>query len=672
MKFFSFKKGFIGLSRRERIQLKLWISLLGILLLIFLALGRLAIMKGTSPGQDAPEGGEENIHTPRLQKLSNVWLIEVGEDNLLLYRDGVEESYDFGTLEDGSLYQPDWGYREQVADVLLADDRVILVEPHTEKLHGVILSADENSVEVQGYGHLPLSENYRGYRVYNTLSMCTYKDMAFGYDFADLVLKDGEICSILMVREETMEDIRVLVKTTDFADVLHQELRFTCDTDFHILYGTNGEQEELHKAGEELLVDRNSDYFSGERIVIRPTALTGKIQLKNVARSQGAPGYRGQIELIAEQDGFAVVNEVSLEEYLYSVVPSEMPASYGMEALKAQAVCARTYAYGHMQHAAYPVYGAHVDDSTAYQVYNNITEQNSTTQAVKETHGQLLCLTDGTPAETYYYSTSCGVGSDARVWKTEAAQNITYIQPRAINEEAMQRTLQDGGEAAGGVTDGENVEQDEGVGQMDTDLGQYLRTEEHFAEFITHTNASDFEAGESWYRWTYTVKELSAERMSEVLKARYKANSKLVLTKGKKGYVSQQPKDFTEITNLYIGERGAGGVADELILETDSGTYKVISEHNIRYVLCDGETKVDLANGKSVQMPNLLPSGYFIIQTTTGKKSGNVIGYSLTGGGFGHGVGMSQNAARHMADRGYTCKDILLFFYTDCEVRAVY
>ena len=67
------------------------------------------------------------------------------------------------------------------------------------------------------------------------------------------------------------------------------------------------------------------------------------------------------MELLLTEGGIAVINEVLLEEYLYSVVPSEMPSSYPGEALKAQAVCARTYAYGHMEHAGYPKYGAHVD-----------------------------------------------------------------------------------------------------------------------------------------------------------------------------------------------------------------------------------------------------------------------------------------------------------------------
>ena len=207
--------------------MKAWVSMLGILLLVFLFLGRLfVVMRDSDEKEPAPEP-----HVPVVEKLSNVWLIEVGEDNLLLYRDGVEESYDYGTVE-GALYQPDWSGREQVADVILTDGRVTDLRLLTEKLHGVILSADEAFVEVDGYGRLPLAEDYKGYRIYGTLSMCSYQDLAFGYDFADLVMEDGEVCGILMVREETMDTIRVLIKTGDYGGNLHEKLVLSADTDF--------------------------------------------------------------------------------------------------------------------------------------------------------------------------------------------------------------------------------------------------------------------------------------------------------------------------------------------------------------------------------------------------------------------------------------------------------
>ena len=111
-------------------------------------------------------------------------------------------------------------------------------------------------------------------------------------------------------------------------------------------------------------------------------------------------------------------------------------------------------------------------------------------------------------------------------------------------------------------------------------------------------------------------------------------------------------------------------MADELLIETDKDTYKVISEHNIRYVLCDGETKVRRQDGSQVAMNNLLPSAFFTIEIA--KEGDCVVGYNLTGGGFGHGVGMSQNGARAMAAEGYSASDILRFFYDGVSVREIY
>ena len=386
---------------------------------------------------------------------------------------------------------------------------------------------------------------------------------------------------------------------------------------------------------------------------VTPKVLTGKIILKNINRSQGAPGYRGRMELMKSENGIALINEVLLEEYLYSVVPSEMPSSYPEETLKAQAVCARTYAYGAMKKAGYPAYGAHVDDSTSYQVYNNVLEQESTTTAVKETYGQLLFTAEGNPAETFYYSTSCGVGSDANVWKTKEAGELTYLRAKAVNSAVMEA------ERRGTVPD-----------EALHTLGETLRDEEAFAAFIKSKNVSDFEVTQGWYRWNYQVKKLDGNHMLETVQKRYAANEKLVLTLENDAYVSRPVEKMEEVTGLSVVNRGNGGVADELLIETKKNTYKVIGEYNIRAVLNDGRSKILRQDGSEVESPSLLPSAFFILTPVYEKEK--VTGYDLTGGGFGHGVGMSQNGAKAMAENGYTSEEIVSFFYENCSIRNVY
>lgn len=648
-----------NLNKSQRMRLKAFIILLGILLILILLFGKLVVTL-----VHLWENRQRKLepYIPTVEQLSNVWIMEIQDNGLLVFQDGENILYPYGTISLKNrkgqapaqrVYAPDLSAREQVADIVLADGMVIDIMPKTNKINGKILSADNQGIEVEGYGKIPLDDDYKGYRLYDSLAMCTVGDIFFGYNFTDLCIDRGRVCGVLLAKEEAMEYVRVLIKASDYSAMLHAQPVLTCNTGYKVVYGNyEALQEEHHEAGEEVVIGPDSSYFVGQRVWVVPDVLTGKVTIKNCNRSQGMPSYRGQMELMKTDEGIAVINEVLLEEYLYSVVPSEMPSKYPKEALKAQAVCARTYAYGRMMHAGYPKYGAHMDDSTTYQVYNNILEQETTTTAVKETYGQLLYTAEGTLADTYYYSTSCGVGTDANVWKTSAGAKLTYLSARALNRTEMDRII----ETSGGQT-----------GQEDS-LGERLRNEDAFRAYITAKNQDDFEVEESWYRWTYQVKELDRERLLELLKKRYQANSRYVLTLGERDYVSVEPETLDEITDIYVESRGSGGTADEIVIKTKTQQFKVVTGHNIRTVLCDGETKVVRQDGKTANSPSLLPSAFFVIETI--KDGENVVGYTLTGGGFGHGVGMSQNGARRMADSGYSAGEILLFFYENCVIKS--
>ena len=118
--------------------------------------------------------------------------------------------------------------------------------------------------------------------------------------------------------------------------------------------------------------------------------------------SSGA--YRGRMVLLREGSGVLAVNHVSLEHYLYGVVPAEMPASWPAEALKAQAVVARSYAL-----TSRAVGGAwDVFADVRSQVYRGVlAEVASTTDAVRATRGRVVTV-GGQVAQTFFFSTSGG------------------------------------------------------------------------------------------------------------------------------------------------------------------------------------------------------------------------------------------------------------------------
>ncbi len=96
--------------------------------------------------------------------------------------------------------------------------------------------------------------------------------------------------------------------------------------------------------------------------------------------------YRGGFEYTVSGGGLQVVNVVDLEDYVKGVLPSEMPGNWELEALKAQAVCARTYACLTTKHLS--AYGFDVCNSTDCQVYNGIGEATSATDRGGGEHGR--------------------------------------------------------------------------------------------------------------------------------------------------------------------------------------------------------------------------------------------------------------------------------------------
>ncbi len=122
--------------------------------------------------------------------------------------------------------------------------------------------------------------------------------------------------------------------------------------------------------------------------------------------------YYGEIRIYPKENGFDVVNIVPLEVYLVSVLPSEMPSNFEIEALKAQAVVARTYAYYFISRALVNrTYD--VDNTTAYQVYNGFSDIvvspnfKNIVEAIKSTEGEVVVY-ESSPIIAYFHANSGG------------------------------------------------------------------------------------------------------------------------------------------------------------------------------------------------------------------------------------------------------------------------
>jgi len=137
--------------------------------------------------------------------------------------------------------------------------------------------------------------------------------------------------------------------------------------------------------------------------------------------SAGAVRVRGDLVLQPEGDGLALINVLPLEDYLRGVVPAEMgPRAFpALEALKAQAVAARTYAVAHLKE--YDAAGYDICATTACQVYQGVgVEHPLSDQAVAATAG-LVATFEGRPIDAMYHSTCGGHTEDAAALLPERA-----------------------------------------------------------------------------------------------------------------------------------------------------------------------------------------------------------------------------------------------------------
>lgn len=169
---------------------------------------------------------------------------------------------------------------------------------------------------------------------------------------------------------------------------------------------------------------------SGWHISINTTLLTtNAIPLEIVTQTNAdqtialnGHHYRGNLRLDPSEQGYLITNDVLFEQYLYSVVGSEMPATWASEALKAQAVAARTYAVRQLK----PNDSFDICDSPACQAYEGLkAESPASRSAVDATRG-IIAVYNGEPIDAVY---SANMGGHTAASEDVWTNRISYLRP---------------------------------------------------------------------------------------------------------------------------------------------------------------------------------------------------------------------------------------------------
>lgn len=433
-------------------------------------------------------------------------------------------------------------------------------------------------------------------------------------------------------------NVRVLIMTTDFESLFHKKVKITSSKPFTV---TIDGKKKSYNAGDVVSYSASNKKLKGKNIVFEPKK-NAKLKITSITRQKIHPSYRNTLQVTWNQAGLLVTNELPLEEYLYAVVPSELSTSHKMEALKAQAVCARSYAYNQIKSDRYGKYNAHLDDSVSCQVYNNVPEDKRSRKAVDETKGMVL-TNKGKVLLAYYYSTSWGYSASGQdVWNTKS--KISYLPEKLqITEESQKKT---------------------GIKDMD------LSNESQFQKFINEDLCETYDSSAAWYRWNVTISQSSlTSRLETSLASCYESNPDLVLTQGADGkYKKKEIKSLGKIKKIRVEKREASGLVTELVFVGKKNVVKVCTQYTIRKVLAPIYEYVYYNNGESYTTMSLLPSAAFYISDVSSDQG---TAFKFTGGGFGHGTGMSQCGAAEMAARGKNYEEILKHYFTGAKIQSL-
>ena len=359
---------------------------------------------------------------------------------------------------------------------------------------------------------------------------------------------------------------------------------------------------------------------------------------------------------LASSGLITAVNIVDFEEYLYGVVPSEIPSSYAYEAIKAQACAARTYALIKVQKKS--DLGYDICDTTHCQVYGGYTnESKTTTQAVVDTEGKAIYY-NGSPVEALFSSSSGGYTEDAvNVW----GNDVPYL--KAVPDEyetdcqtwTRTFTLSDIDKIC--AANGYNIGSATGMRiTIDNKTSRVQKVE---------------------FMGTEGTKAITLESCRTVFNAIGSSLSSRVFT---------ITNGITESGNSSSGSNSNLNVALGTFVSspidgytmTDKNSYVIGNDCAVVYSTASG-TKASGADGKSVDLskiPELVPflnnaagsssTSTASTGTTVIRSSGSTI--NISGRAIGHGVGLSQRGANGYGQLGYDYIEILQHYYTGVTV----
>ena len=405
--------------------------------------------------------------------------------------------------------------------------------------------------------------------------------------------------------EESKKDntVRIVILNNNYI-TMHYSKFVAKASVLNIYFGENFKNKKSIK--KQIDIGTGSKYFKQSNVIkVEP-----KGEMSILKDEKNMQSYKGIFYIYKESSGLVLVNQVGMEDYVAAVISSEIGEESPKEALKAQAVCARTYIMK-SQGKKYKKYNAKGDDSVSYQVYNKNVPGENSIKAANETKGTVMKY-KGKLINAYYFSTSWGYTTDYRIWGIKKQKYLKETNLTTITEN--------------------------------------ISNEKIFDKYIKEKPKS-VEKKSPFYRWTTYLTTKQIENSI------YKNMAVNVGT----------------INRMEINKRGAGGIVAQMTIYGDKRQISIVNQNQIRKILSSYYSTIKLSDKTKRTKLSMLPSAFISIKSVYKNNKLDGIKIYGGGFGHGSGMSQSaacQMAKKEKVTRKYLQPFIMtlkLHLYSNCS-----
>lgn len=369
--------------------------------------------------------------------------------------------------------------------------------------------------------------------------------------------------------------------------------------------------------------------------------------------------YKGKAAFSISDGRLLSINKVSLKNYLYGVLPREIFPTWPQEAVKAQALAARSYAVASIRPNS--KLGYDVEDNQNDQVYGGYSAENPITNAyVDSTDGQMI-YHEGKVITAFFHSTSGGrTESSENIWITPVPylKGVEDIYSENTPLATWKRTVTKEEALTNAREINPNVKEIYNI--VATDVSENGRV----LQCIISTDVGDIILKKSDITATFGYRILPSTWFSLT------SDCDVYLI-SENSFISQQSSGQGDSV-LDNSSSSSGTSSDGSLLDKNNPPQNMEKGTDTEKENPD-DKRVSLSNKyiiSSSGVSNVSNSSLNIISSTGVSKLSTVpTAYYFDGKGNGHGIGMSQYGAKKMADEGYTYEQIIKHYYTGVEIR---